>query len=585
MAERDTPADGGGELALKMKKKTTCATPTLTDCANCGASEGSILGTPAHNFCSRCEITFYCSVRCQKHHWKVGGHKKRCVSKEERSVAKALAAAKEREDGGGASGGEGGGGAKAKKKPRDKDNECAICLEDLDDPEFGPAQILECTHRFHRACVEELRKGGAKKCPTCRAKLPDSAKKMFDDGWKIFSPIKERVQQGEDGLRVCLSKQQQRQMDKVVRLWEGAAEQEHALAQYNLGRMYEFGHGVDVNYKKAIELYEKAAEQGDADAQCNLGVMYDLGHGMDVNYQKAVEWFEKAAEQGDADAQNNLGVMYLNGHGVDQSDSMAMRWFVKAAAQGDKDAQKEIDQILAERRASSASAAAKEQKQQKMYDDGLVIYLPIMQRVQQGDGSWGPLKRRQQRQMDKVVRLWEGAAEQGHASAQCNLGVMYKNGHGVDVNYKKAIKWYEKAAKQGYVDAQYNLGAMYENGQGVDVNYKKAIEWYEKAAEQGDADAQNNLGVIYKEGQGVDVNYKKAIDWYEKAAEQGHADAQYNLALMYMNGQGLDQSDSMAMRWFASAAAQGDKEAQEEIDKILTKRRATSKASQEPNKK
>ena len=41
------------------------------------------------------------------------------------------------------------------------DNECAICLEDLDDPEFGPAQILDCTHRFHRACVEELRKGRA----------------------------------------------------------------------------------------------------------------------------------------------------------------------------------------------------------------------------------------------------------------------------------------------------------------------------------------------------------------------------------------------------------------------------------------
>ena len=54
----------------------------------------------------------------------------------------------------------------------------------------------------------------------------------------------------------------------------------------------------------------------------------------------------------------------------------------------------------------------------------------------------------------------------------------------MDVNYKKAIEWYKNAAEQGHANAQCNLGVMYYNGRGVDVNYKKAIEWYEKAAEQ-----------------------------------------------------------------------------------------------------
>ena len=40
-------------------------------------------------------------------------------------------------------------------------------------------------------------------------------------------------------------------------------------------------------------------------------------------------------------------------------------------------------------------------------------------------------------------------------------------------------------------------------------------------------------------------------------------------------GQGVDQDDSMAMRWYAKAAAQGFKGAEEEINKILTKRRAS----------
>ena len=133
---------------------------------------------------------------------------------------------------------------------------------------------------------------------------------------------------------------------------------------------------------------------------------------------------------------------------------------------------------------------------EKMFDDACTIYFPISRRVEQSDGSWGSLSRRQQRQMDEVVRLWEGAAVQGQAHAQFNLGIMYDQGHGVDVNYKKAIEWYEKAAEQGHADAQYNLGVMYGHGEGVDVNYKKAIEWFEKAAEQGHANAQCNLGII-----------------------------------------------------------------------------------------
>ncbi|MFN8818923.1 MAG: tetratricopeptide repeat protein, partial [Holosporaceae bacterium] len=58
------------------------------------------------------------------------------------------------------------------------------------------------------------------------------------------------------------------------------------------------------------------AEQGNAVAQYNLGVMYDEGQGVTRDYAEAVKWFRKAAEQGDANAQSNLGVMYGKGEGV-----------------------------------------------------------------------------------------------------------------------------------------------------------------------------------------------------------------------------------------------------------------------------
>ena len=94
-------------------------------------------------------------------------------------------------------------------------------------------------------------------------------------------------------------------------------------------------------------------------------------------------------------------------------------------------------------------------------------------------------------------------AQQGHASAQYNLALMYGNGQGVPQDYAEAAKWYRLAAQQGYVLAQYNLGVMYANGQGVPQDFAEAVKWYKLAAEQGDVLAQYNLGEMHEKGHGV----------------------------------------------------------------------------------
>ena len=78
-------------------------------------------------------------------------------------------------------------------------------------------------------------------------------------------------------------------------------------------------------------------------------------------------------------------------------------------------------------------------------------------------------------------------AEQGDASAQYNLGVMYDNGKGVLKDYKEAVKWYRKAAEQGLASAQGNLGAMYANGHGVLKDLSKAKHWIKKDYDNPDA--------------------------------------------------------------------------------------------------
>ena len=84
----------------------------------------------------------------------------------------------------------------------------------------------------------------------------------------------------------------------ALREWKPLAEQGYALAQNNLGVMYEKGQGVSQNYKTAVKWYTLAAEQGYALAQFNLGVMYDKGEGLIQDYVRAHMWGNLGASNG-----------------------------------------------------------------------------------------------------------------------------------------------------------------------------------------------------------------------------------------------------------------------------------------------
>jgi len=122
-----------------------------------------------------------------------------------------------------------------------------------------------------------------------------------------------------------------------------------------------------------------------------------------------------------------------------------------------------------------------------------------------------------------ALPIFQHLADQGHAKAQFNLGVMYRNGQGVPQDNAAAARWYRKAANQGHAKAQFNLGIMYRNGQGVPQDNAAAARWYRKAADQGNARAQTNLGFMYGKGHGVTQDYVQAYMWYILAA-QGEKD-------------------------------------------------------------
>jgi len=88
---------------------------------------------------------------------------------------------------------------------------------------------------------------------------------------------------------------------------------------------------------------------------------------------------------------------------------------------------------------------------------------------------------------------WKPLAEKGHAEAQYNLGWLYANGNGMNVDLKQATDWWLAAASQGHADAQFAIGLALTTGEGLDKDLPEAIRWFVQAARQGHRDSRDIL--------------------------------------------------------------------------------------------
>ncbi|MGC7560008.1 tetratricopeptide repeat protein [Pasteurella sp. PK-2025] len=123
----------------------------------------------------------------------------------------------------------------------------------------------------------------------------------------------------------------------AFKLWLSRAEQGDMSAQFNVGRMYDEGDGVEQNKQLALKWYQKSAEQHHPDAQYHLALMYSEGDGVAQDFKQAYKWYSQSALQGDARAVYNLGTLYANGEGVERNWERAKMYFKQACNAGLKE--------------------------------------------------------------------------------------------------------------------------------------------------------------------------------------------------------------------------------------------------------
>jgi TPR repeat protein len=125
-----------------------------------------------------------------------------------------------------------------------------------------------------------------------------------------------------------------------------AAEQGSDAASYALGALLlTGGEGLAKDILSALNWLRRSAEDGNQYAQYQLGRLLLRGEDAPREIEEAVRWLTASAEQGNQYAQYALGKLYLMGKEVPRDPEAAVRWFTLSAAQGNEYAQYFLDHM------------------------------------------------------------------------------------------------------------------------------------------------------------------------------------------------------------------------------------------------
>lgn len=166
------------------------------------------------------------------------------------------------------------------------------------------------------------------------------------------------------------------------------------------------------------------------------------------------------------------------------------------------------------------------------------------------------------------------AARMGHAQAQYNLGLLLcGEGKACSQGLEKSVHWFRKAAVQGYVPAFWEMGNAYREGLGVERDFKEAAAWFNRGVQAGDSSCMTFLGLMLFRGEGTAEDEKAAVGLWREAAGMDNSDAMFYLGICCENGFGcLKKSGRKAAEWYRMSDYHGSTSACEALSALYRRR-------------
>lgn len=237
-----------------------------------------------------------------------------------------------------------------------------------------------------------------------------------------------------------------------------AAQQNDALAQAKLSKLYWHGIGTKESSAKAIEYARKSAAQGNYKGQYLLsGFLLNDPNASTAQIAEGVSLLQQSAEQGFSKAEFILGNAYLRGKNpIKQSAAEAFRWIKRAA----------------------------DHECERAYELLGLLYL-------KGIGTT----------LDEVEAFnwyFKAAHRENPSPASLRtLGILYQDGIGIKQSSDSAFLWLHKAAEKNDRSAQYLTAIMFLKGAGTPASTKNAFDSFVKAMNQGDRLSEAWVGLMF----------------------------------------------------------------------------------------
>ena len=368
-----------------------------------------------------------------------------------------------------------------------------------------------------------------------------------------------------------------------------AAQAGHAKAQWYLGRMYAKGDGVAKNTAVAINYLQQANSNGQEEAAYDLAMLFLDNGGDKPDYTKAAQWLTTSAKNDNARAAFQLGKLAVDGKLDNYDPQQAEKWLRLASDLGIDEAKAYLVKLSTKNQKATGTENSEEQQnvaESSEASENSKQNLPnnssaetnntdtslkpstntaanktseLSAKIQNVLNSQGPNRDEQDRNsVDSMV----AKALKGEAKAQYRLGMQLLNSQAGQL---LAVEWLRKASNQKHSEATYQLGLLYRDGKGVQSSNEKAITLFRQAASANASSpdtaekAASALNAMLINRQNHLLNKKSVtpvrspLDSLMQDAKNGRLEAQYKLADMYQRGIGVTQNEQLAKHWLQRA--------------------------------